>query len=76
LTNLIGNSIRYSPKGGSVEIAANLEDGLVHLSVSDHGLGIPPELHPKIWFESTGVAGEGSTFHVQLPLAPVAPANV
>jgi signal transduction histidine kinase len=103
LTNLISNSIRYSPGGGVVEIAADLEDGIVHLSVSDHGLGIPPALQPKIfqrfgqahgvahgglglglaitrgivelhagkiWFESTGVAGEGSTFHVQLPLAP------
>jgi signal transduction histidine kinase len=103
LTNLISNSIRYSPRGGVVEIAADLQDGIVHLSVSDRGLGIPPELQPrlfqrfgqahgathgglglglaitrgivelhagKIWFESTGVAGEGSTFHVQLPLAP------
>jgi signal transduction histidine kinase len=106
LSNLISNSIRYSPKGGLVEIAANIEDGLVHLSVSDRGLGIPPALQPriftrfgqvhgpayggvglglaitrgivelhagKIWFESTGVSGEGSTFHVQLPLAPSAP---
>jgi signal transduction histidine kinase len=106
LANLIGNSIRYSPNGGTVEIAANIEDGLVHLKVSDQGLGIPPELRQniftrfgqahgparsgmglslavtrgiielhagRIWFESTGVAGEGSTFHVQLPLAPVVP---
>jgi signal transduction histidine kinase len=107
LTNLISNSIRYSPRGGVVEIAADLEDGIVHLSVTDRGLGIPPELQPrifqrfgqahgaehgglglglaitrgivelhagKIWFESTGVAGEGSTIHVQLPLAPSKPA--
>ena len=103
LTNLILNAVRYSPNGGSVEIAAEMAPGVLNLTVCDHGIGIPPdkqsfiferfarahgaaygglglgltiarsivELHGgRIWVESTGVAGEGSTFHVQIPLAP------
>lgn len=105
LTNLLANSVRYSPNGGSVEIAAGAASGALKLTVSDHGIGIPldqqsliferfgrvhgagyggiglglniargiVERHGgKIWVESTGVAGEGSTFHVRIPLEPAA----
>ena len=40
LANLIGNAIKYSPNGGLVRIAAEVEDGMAHFSVSDEGVGI------------------------------------
>ena len=45
LSNLIGNAIKYSPEGGSIEVTIR-EDDQAHealLCVSDHGIGIPAQ---------------------------------
>jgi signal transduction histidine kinase len=42
-SNLIGNGIRFTPKGGKVELSAEIEDGAVRFAVVDSGSGIPPE---------------------------------
>lgn len=47
LTNLVVNAYRYG--GDSVEIAAEVEDGTVTLSVSDDGEGIPDELRATLF---------------------------
>nr|MDK8534016.1 HAMP domain-containing sensor histidine kinase [Gleimia europaea] len=39
-TNLIGNIIRYTPKGSPVEIAIGQQDGHAIVEVRDHGPGI------------------------------------
>jgi signal transduction histidine kinase len=50
LTNLVGNAIKYSPAGGQVLVAAQPgPDGMVELSVSDQGLGIPAEELDRIF---------------------------
>jgi two-component system sensor histidine kinase SenX3 len=42
ISNLLDNAVKYSDAGGSVEVAARLDDsGQVALSVADHGIGIP-----------------------------------
>lgn len=42
LGNLISNAIKYSPMGGSIEIAIKEEDDKeAVLSICDHGIGIP-----------------------------------
>jgi PAS domain S-box-containing protein len=110
LSNLLGNAIKFTPPGGKIRIRAlrEVEEGgpcaedFLRLSVSDTGIGIPPEELPyvfdrfkqvgnpmtdkpkgtglglsickeilsclggSIWAES--VSGEGSTFHVVLPI--------
>jgi signal transduction histidine kinase len=43
LNNLIGNAIKYSPKGGTVTVTAEEHEGMVRVSVRDEGLGIPEE---------------------------------
>jgi PAS domain S-box-containing protein len=47
LSNLVGNAIKYSPAGGSIEVTIR-EDGQADealLCVSDHGIGIPAQQH-------------------------------
>jgi len=41
LTNLLANAAKYTPAGGSVEVAARSENGHVSLSVADTGPGVP-----------------------------------
>ncbi|MCK5348047.1 MAG: PAS domain S-box protein [Desulfobacula sp.] len=41
LINLIANSIKFSPTGGTVSISVEQQDGFLSCSVSDTGIGIP-----------------------------------
>ena len=41
--NLVGNAIKYSPKGGEVRLFAKSEGGKMVVGVSDQGIGISPE---------------------------------
>jgi signal transduction histidine kinase len=45
LVNLLSNAIKFTPKGGSVELRAEVEDGggAVRVSVADTGVGIAPD---------------------------------
>lgn len=43
LTNLTGNALQYTPKGGHITISTKRIDGEIQISVRDSGIGIPPE---------------------------------
>jgi signal transduction histidine kinase/DNA-binding response OmpR family regulator len=43
LTNLVGNSIRYTPENGQVDVRAYLVERAVRVDVQDTGIGIAPE---------------------------------
>jgi two-component system sensor histidine kinase SenX3 len=41
IQNLIENAINYSPEGTKVTVTSKVEDGIVDISVTDQGIGIP-----------------------------------
>jgi signal transduction histidine kinase len=41
LTNLLDNSVKYTPEGGEIRIALETGDAAVRLTVSDSGIGLP-----------------------------------
>ncbi|AEI63039.1 ATP-binding protein [Corallococcus macrosporus] len=43
LSNLVENAFKYSPHGGTVRVSLRQRGGLALLSVSDEGIGIPPD---------------------------------
>lgn len=43
LVNLAANAIQYTPEGGDVSISAARHADEIHISVTDTGVGIPPE---------------------------------
>ena len=49
VANLLSNAIKYSPAGGVVRVAAECASGLVRVSVTDPGLGIPAEAQSRIF---------------------------
>jgi signal transduction histidine kinase len=49
LDNLLDNATKYSPRGGSVEVAVRAEDQVAVLSVTDCGEGIPAGDLPHIF---------------------------
>ena len=49
LIALVDNAIKFSPRGGDVEIRLSLEGGMVQVVVEDHGIGISPNTMPRIF---------------------------
>ena len=49
LTNLLQNAVEFSPLGGSIHIALNLERKFVRIAVTDEGPGIPDFAADKIF---------------------------
>jgi signal transduction histidine kinase len=102
VNNLVSNAMKYSPKGGAVELRTRRSEKTVTMTVRDHGMGIPVDhleaifdrysrvltsetrsvpgtglglpivrqivqlCEGRVW--ATSEAGQGSVFHVELPL--------
>ena len=49
VANLLTNASRYSPELGRIRLTASREGAEVCLRVSDHGIGIGPELLPRVF---------------------------
>jgi signal transduction histidine kinase len=48
LFNLISNSIKFTPPGGTIAIEAERRDGELLLTVADTGIGIPPSDQARV----------------------------
>jgi signal transduction histidine kinase len=55
--NLVGNAIKYTPPGGSVQVAAEQRDREVCFYVRDNGPGIPPDAQAKLFQRFYRVGG-------------------
>ena len=53
MNNLMSNAAKFEPKGGEVEIRADLIDSKIRIAVIDHGPGIPEDFHDKIFDKFT-----------------------
>ncbi len=63
LGNLIDNALRYTPPGGTVDVAVRVDRGTPVLEVSDTGPGIPEEERQRVFdrfYRGTGSRTSGS----------------
>ncbi len=49
LVSLVDNAIKYSPKGGEIEVRVQAQEGKGVVSITDHGVGIPRDRQPHIF---------------------------
>src|SRR4029434_4558311 len=49
VTNLVGNALRFTPAGGTVDITLEPSDGDAVLRVPDSGMGIAPDWCPRVF---------------------------
>jgi two-component system OmpR family sensor kinase len=57
LRNLVENAVKYTPGGGTVDIAVQHEGGNIVVQVEDSGPGIPPEERERVFDRFYRVAG-------------------
>ncbi len=70
--NLIENGIKFTPKGGTVEISSYIEASWLYVQIKDDGVGIPDEIQDRIFerffrgeqskFEHVSGSGLGLSF--------------
>lgn len=63
ISNLIANAIKFSPPGAAIDVKMEYDTQRVLITVKDNGIGIPAEIHDKIFDMFTeakrpGTAGE------------------
>ena len=49
MMNVIGNAIKYTPDGGTIQVSAGESGGKVWMEVRDNGIGIPQEDRERIF---------------------------
>jgi PAS domain S-box-containing protein len=49
LENLVGNAIKFSNRGDTIEVSADVSDSQVAIRVKDYGQGIRPEFMPRLF---------------------------
>lgn len=76
LANLLDNAVKYSPKGGEINLRAHgCDNGGIRIEVSDEGIGIPADQFDHIFkrfyrtWQISGVVGAGLGLHLVKKIA-------
>lgn len=62
LMNLIGNAVKYSPRGGQVAVRLARQDDNAEIAISDQGIGIPMADLTRLGGAFTRGIGKAATF--------------
>ncbi len=49
VANLVSNAIKFTPRGGHVQVSLRCEDGTAEIAVADSGIGIAPAFLPFVF---------------------------
>jgi PAS domain S-box-containing protein len=49
LTNLLNNAAKYTPPGGNISLRMRVQEERILVQVGDNGIGITPELQPRVF---------------------------
>jgi two-component system sensor histidine kinase KdpD len=49
VANLVENAVKYTPPGGRISVAAQVEDGELRVTVTDSGPGVASEALPRVF---------------------------
>ncbi len=65
-TNLISNAVKFTPEGGTISISANTNANNTEITITDNGIGFPPNKSKAIFDRFTkekrkGTQGENTT---------------
>jgi len=60
MRNLISNAVKFTKEGGKVEIKAELQKSMAHISVSDTGIGMPEDTIKKLFMIHEKVSKPGT----------------
>lgn len=66
INNIFSNAIKFSEKGSAIHFNAVIDNEFIHLSIQDHGIGMPPEIVDNLFIVSKlatrpGTQGETGT---------------
>ena len=61
--NLLNNASKYTLRGGSIRVTAESTNGYATVTVEDTGVGIPPEMLPRIFDMFTQLQGHRDRTH-------------
>jgi PAS domain S-box-containing protein len=49
ISNLLNNAAKYTPQSGRISLSLEVQQSQVRISITDNGVGIAPELLPKVF---------------------------